>query len=248
MGGMYMPRQHLKRRPDGRYICRYKDRWFTGTTEKEVLQARDNYKLEERRGLAKAPKDLTVRGYATTWLPVHKHDVSTKCYNDYAKQMDALLDVLGDMLLKDVKPSDVKRVWVHYKGYSTSTIKRSRQLFFSMFDTAVDDGLILTNPMKSKHAKAPKGTEGTHRAITPEEQALIQGNSEHFFHPAVMTMLYAGLRRGEALALNIDRDVDFENHCIYVREAVRYDSNQPIVTNPKTEAGSRCIPMVSVLE
>lgn len=62
-----------------------------------------------------------------------------------------------------------------------------------------------------------------------------------------MVMLYAGLRRGEVLALDLDRDVDYFNHCIYVREAVRFDSNQPIITDPKTSAGVRTVPMVSVL-
>lgn len=46
---------------------------------------------------------------------------------------------------------------------------------------------------------------------------MILDNSSHWFHPAVMVMLYAGLRRGEALALDLDRDVDYINHCIYVR-------------------------------
>lgn len=86
-----------------------------------------------------------------------------------------------------------------------------------MFDTAVDDGYIRTSPMKSKHARPPKGTEGTHRAISDAERQLILDNSAHPFHLAVMVMLYAGLRRGEALALDLDRDVDYINHCIYVR-------------------------------
>lgn len=109
-----------------------------------------------------------MREYAAKWLPVHKNDVGTKCYNDYAKQLDVLMESIGDMILQDVKPSDIKRVWIHYSGYSASTIKRTKQLFFSMFDTACDDGYIRTNPMKSKHAKPPEGTRGTHRAITKE--------------------------------------------------------------------------------
>lgn len=108
----------------------------------------------------------TVRDYAASWLPVHKHDVSMKCYNDYAKQMDAMIDAIGDMFIQDVRPSDIKRIWLHYDGYSASTIKRSSQLFYAMFDTACDDGYIRTNPMKSRHAQPPRGTEGTHRAIT----------------------------------------------------------------------------------
>ena len=42
-----MPRQkkqHLKKRKDGRYFCRYKDKWFTGYDEQEVLEQREEYK------------------------------------------------------------------------------------------------------------------------------------------------------------------------------------------------------------
>lgn len=204
--------------------------------------------MQEAQGMKKDAAHTSVRDYAAEWLPVHKADVSTKCYNDYAKQLNILLDAIGDMLIQDVKPSDIKKVWLHYIGYSASTIKRSKQLFYAMFDTACDDGYIRTNPMKSKHAQPPEGTRGTHRAITQAERELILGNSAHPFHAAVMVMLYAGLRRGEALALDLDRDVDYINHCIYVREAVRYDSNQPIITTPKTSAGIRTVPMVRILE
>lgn len=77
---------------------------------------------------------------------------------------------------------------------------------------------------------------------------MIHANSAHHFHLAVMVMLYAGLRRGEALAIDLDRDVDYINHCIYVREAVRFDSNQAIISDPKTAAGVRTVPMVKLLE
>lgn len=243
-----MARQHLKKRKDGRYACRYKDQWFMGNTESEVLEAREAYKLQEKMGMRKDAAHTTVADYASQWLPVHKHGVDKKTYNDYAKQINALLDAIGSMNIQEVKPSDIQRVWLHYDGYSDSTIKRSHQLFFSMFDTACDDGYIRVNPMKSKHAHPPKGTIGTHRAITNDERQLILSNSQHFFHPVIMVMLYAGLRRGEALALDLDRDVDYNNHCIHVRQAVRYESNQPILDDPKTEAGTRSIPMLHILE
>ena len=35
-------KQHLKPRPDGRYVCRYKDQFFYRATEDEALQAREN--------------------------------------------------------------------------------------------------------------------------------------------------------------------------------------------------------------
>ena len=70
----------------------------------------------------------------------------------------------------------------------------------------------------------------------------------HRLRPAVMVMLYAGLRRGEAMALNVDRDVDFSALTITVREAVRFDpSGLPMIVQPKTQAGIRTVPMLEGL-
>lgn len=113
-----MARQHLKQRADGRYACRYHDKWFMGATEKEALAARDAYKLQEKQGMKKDAAYTTIREYAAYWLPIHKATVSNRCYNDYAKQMNVLIDTIGNMILQDVKPSDIQRVWLHYAGYS----------------------------------------------------------------------------------------------------------------------------------
>lgn len=238
-----MPRQTLKRRADGRYRCKYKERYFYGETQAEALQAREEYKRWEAAGLKAAP---TVRTYAAEWLPIHKGTVISKTYNDYASQVDALIDILGDMRLDEVKPSDIKRVYtMHYNGYSASTIKRARMLYDGIFDSAVADGYIRINPCKSDTAKPHKGTEGSHRAITTEERKLIH-EVQHPFRAAIMTMLYAGLRRGEVLALH-SSDLDFNRKTIYVHQAIRYDSNQPILTTPKTDAGTRIVPMFNPL-
>ena len=48
-----MPRQkkqHLKRRKDGRFACRYKDQWFYGQTEEEALEARELINMGVQRG------------------------------------------------------------------------------------------------------------------------------------------------------------------------------------------------------
>lgn len=78
-----MPCQTLKQRPDGRYACKYKGKFFYGATQTEALAAREEYKRQEKSGINAAP--VTVGEYAARWLPVHKASVGTKTYNDYAK-------------------------------------------------------------------------------------------------------------------------------------------------------------------
>lgn len=237
-----MPRQRLTQREDGRFRCKYKDRYFYGATQREAQQKRDDYKRMIEAGMKAAAAGLTVKAYAPRWLRSHKAAVSDKTYNDYAKQLNALVSCIGHLRLIDVTPDDIKDVFsTHYLEYSASTIKRARMLYIALFDSAIDSGYARTNPCKSKNAQPHKGYAGTHRAITDEERKLIW-ETDSRFRLGALVMLYAGLRRGEALALTMD-DVDFERKTIHVRQAIRYDSNQPIITAPKTAQGVRDVPL-----
>ena len=242
-----MPRakkQRLKQRADGRYACRYRDQWFYGDTEDSALEAREAYKRQERAGEA-ARYDPTVQEYAGKWLPLHKSGVSDKCYNDYAKQLEDLCECIGSQKIKKVTVDDAATVWEHYKSYSASTIKRARMLYVSLFDTAIENDLIRKNPFRGRFAQPPKGTIGTHRALTDEEINLVR-ETPHRMQCAALIMLYAGLRRGEVLALTM-RDVDLTAGTITVNKAIRFDGNRPVISRPKTASGVRSVPILSVL-
>lgn len=193
----------MKKRSDGRFVCRWKNHFFYGSTQAEAKRNRDTYKRMVEDGMRAALVGITVHQYTLEWLPVHKASVSRKCYNDYAAQLDKLVAVIGHLYIADVKPSDIKSVFATYVGYSASTIHRAQMLYKSLFDSAQADGYIRTNPCRSEQAKPHKGTSGTHRIITDEERALIL-STPHRMQCAAMIMLYAGLRRGEVLAINLD--------------------------------------------
>lgn len=238
-------RQKLKPRSDGRFVCYYKEKAFYGSTSDEALAKREIYKQQIRLHQQNAGL-YTVGEYANQWLPLYKADCSDKTYRDYAKQLETMVETIGDLPLDAVRPDHVQEVYARYKAYSASTIKRARMLYIDMFDAAVDNGYALSNPFRSRSVKPPKGYSGTHRLITEAEREAIIISTDPF-RPAMMVMLYAGLRRGEALALDLDRDVDLDAKTIHVRYAVRFDSNQPILADPKTEAGERIIDIPEIL-
>lgn len=238
------PRKSLKQRPDGRYACKYKGRFFYGTTSKEAYAARDAFIRREASG-QRLVRAVTVRDYAVRWLPLYKADVSVKCYNDYAKQLEALFPVIGDKLLSAVTVDDVAAVWQHFLGYSASTIHRAHMLYKDLFNTAIENDLCIKNPFKSKLAQPPSGSAGSHRALEDDEVSLIL-RVPHRFQLAALVMLYAGLRRGEVLALSSD-DIDLRAGVIRVDKAVRFESNQPLLVDPKTSAGHRTVPVLSPL-
>ena len=240
-----MPRPTLKKRADGRYRCKYHDQYFYGATVSEAFAARDAYIHGERTAQA---REHLVRYYAANWLRVHKAHVSGRTYDDYSRYVDTLIAELGDRPVGEVTVSEIKASYAtRYLTASASALHKARMLYISIWDTAVEEGVAKRNPCRSEQARPHKGTAGTHRQLTPEEDALLL-QVDHPFKYTVLAMRYAGLRRGEALALDIDRDVDFDRKVIYVREAVQFDENTPTVKTPKTEAGVRVIPLFSILE
>lgn len=242
-----MPRrkkEELKQRKDGRYKCVYHGKVFMAWSSDDAIAKREAYKRQEAAGEYMHVNGISVSAYIDKWLPLHKSDVSPKCYNDYRKQLDALSDVIGNKLMREVTVDDAAAVWKHYKGYSASTIKRAKMLYVALFDSAIENDLCRKNPFRGRFAQPPKAPSGTHRALTDEETALIR-STPHRVQLAAMIMLYAGLRRGEVLALTSQDITPTE---IIVKKSVRFDGNRPTIVAPKTAAGTRRVPILSTLQ
>lgn len=244
-----MPRikkQHLKQRPDGRYACRYKDQWFYGDTEEEALSARDAYKEAEKAGNV-FRDDVTLAEYAAFWLPVSRPSVSEGTYRGLATHLEKLCRHLGSLPLADIRPLQIKQVYTdEYLGLSQSYINGAKQLFTALFDSAVENRLCKSNPIRSKDAQPHKGTVGGHRAITDQERWYIDHYcADHRAHAAVMAMLYAGLRPQEMKALDIDKAIDLENSRVIVNATAHKDGMYAyqVTDEMKTENGRRTVPL-----
>ena len=249
-----MPRvkkQRLKQRPDGRYRCAYKGHLFYGRDPDEALALREEYKRQEAAGEYRR-QNPTVSEYAAEWLPKRVVDVAPQTKKELTGLMQKLTAALGDRYVRDVVSGDIKGVYTEkFSGYSDSYIRAAAQLYRGMFDAAVDDGLIRTNPARKTSAKPHKGTQAESRAITAQEREWIETLcTDHRAHAAVMAMLYAGIRPQEAKAMNIDRDIDRKAGVLYVNESVhmintnQYESTRKL----KTDFSRRTVPLFAPLK
>lgn len=248
-----MPRkkkERLKIRKDGRYKCKYHGIQFYGETPEAAFAARDEYIRDQEKGFRRQ----TVTEYALPWLRRSFPEVADSTYTGLAIHLQHLIDEIGDKQIDSVVPSDIKQVYsVQYKGRSNSYLKAAKQLFSSLFDSAVADGLCRSNPARDKTAKPQKGNKPKERKLTKQQREWIETLcTDHRAWPAVMTMLYAGVRPQEMKAIDIDRDVDFTNDFITVRETAHIspENGQKYAYNGdgKTEWSNRRIPLLPPLK
>lgn len=252
-----MPQARLKKRKDGRYLCKANGIAFYGYTEREAKEKRARYLAEIANGLDSNQTDTTLFEYAGRWLPVYRAECCEKAYRLYGNILDAFIAFLPHGIrLRDVRKTQIVAYFNTLANYSPTHISKHVTTIRGMFEAAKEDGIIAKDPTFG--ATVPKGVEGryqhrpledwerqlVHQMLTVEYKAGGKTVKGHPFAAAAMAMLYQGLRKGEALAFDIDRDIDFENGRVYVREALSFsESHRGHIKDPKTGAGVRDLPL-----
>lgn len=122
---------------------------------------------------------------------------------------------------------------------SNKTLQGIKQAGSGVFRLAIASRAIEYNPME--FVRIPKTTPATTREPIQEQQKEWIENTPHRAQRAAMIMLYAGLRKGECVALTRP-DIDLLAQEITVSKAVTFDeSGQPRIKSTKTEAGIRVV-------
>ena len=243
-----MPRQKLTKRADGYYKAKYHGKQFYGKTQAEAIRLRDEYKAQEQMGLSHDLDGVTFLDYGLNWLKTYRTGCGIALQKQYAGMVRFAAEHLRKKYIRDINTNDLQAIFNKLTVYSSSYVSKFASIMNSIFRNAVANGALLRDPMDGVQRPKCKKTGG-HRALKPWERELVRTTwQEHDFGLAAMVMLYTGFRRGEVLALDIDRDVDFENMTISVREAVSFsEGNQPTITDGKAEAAIRTVPLFEPL-
>jgi integrase len=231
-----MPRPktfHYKRQKDGYFHCETNGHHIKAKTEEELIAKKKAY---AKQGTVTTVQ--TVAEYATYWLPIHKASVKASTFNAYLSILTTAVKPIGGIFLHELTSDHIAEALAALSGKSASYIHKARLLLMEILDSATDAGYIPKNPARASSVKAPKGTRGTHRAITQAERTAIEATT-HRMRLAALIMLYCGLRRGELLGLKAE---DIAGDSLTVRRAVYYVSNQPILSDTKTAASVRTVP------
>lgn len=237
-------------RSDGRYQGYYRD----ADGVRHALCDRDpaalHRRLRERSG-APAPSEEKSRRFcavADRWEREHREEISVPTWKNYAPHMEALRGMYADRSIDEITAGDVNAhlLRLRAQGYSRTVVNSVRSLYRMIFDFAIREGLVQFNPVSA--VRLPRNLPHGRRTA-PDDEAMrtILRSADDGFGLFPALLLCTGLRKSEALAL-LWTDVDFKRMEISITKALTYPTGSTAeVKPPKTEAGTRIVPIPLVL-
>ena len=252
-----MPAKY-KKRADGRYATHVTiGTKSDGRPQRKTVYAKTMRELEEKAaelrrqvGAGSIVDDggITVGQWAYEWLKTYKTGIAPSSFEVYEVSLRAhIIPALGHMKLKNVKPFHVQGLINAMSGKGlTRATEKAAMTAKQLFNRAVENGLITKSP--AVVLEMPTKVKREKRALSEVEKNAFESAALDLTEKAfVLTMLYAGLRRGEVLALTWD-DIDIDKKTISISKTWTVHGNEGVIKpSPKTKAGNREIPMTGNL-
>ncbi|MGH2976499.1 MAG: tyrosine-type recombinase/integrase, partial [Solirubrobacterales bacterium] len=169
----------------------------------------------------------TFHHFASDWLEARKPELRPETVRDYSWALtDHLLPFFKDHLLTEISIREVDRYTAAKAAegvLSNNSINKTVTRLSQILGTALEYELVATNPAAGKRRRL-KRTKPQRSWVEPEQLPSLLAACSRWHRPIVATMAGAGLRVGEACALNWSA-VNVATGTITVRES-------------KTEAGA----------
>lgn len=191
------------------------------------------------------------KDYALNWFELYsKPNIDKTTAVTYQRQLELhLIPVFGKMDIEDITVDDIQRFFNRMSG-AKSTKNKVRLVFNMIFEAAIEDDIVMKNPLKSKRLKITGTASIPTKEYTVEQMRQIVANIPKV--EKLQDQQYLALqalhplRLEEVLGLKWE-DVDTENMTLHICRAVTHPNrNQPIVKETKTELSTRTIGLSTI--
>ena len=231
-------------------------------------------KLSEISGRLKsnsyeAMETKTFGQLMSEWLLVFKKSaVSPRTFEGIIRNFRLHIEpLIGKMKVYEIDNYAIQKLVNNLmeQGYSNDTVKKCKHLLNQFFEYAIDNKWILANPtlkvkIKGKRNIYQANDDEKYKAMPPEIRDkfldALNKDEANFIKPLCITLMFVGLRIGEALALKW-KNIDFDNKTIKVERAItqvpKFDEQGNIkdritvIGDTKTICSVREIPVADIV-
>lgn len=243
----------ISQRKDGLYTARYTNRrgkrkqaYFKKLQECRQWIADERF--QDEHGSVEAMENMTVDAWFKYWITEIKgKNVRPNTIRNYNERYNKnIKDHIGNLLLSEVKPLHCQGILNKMADtYRNSTIEQTRVALFTLFESAVENELIIKNPV-TKGIKCISGKPSKEkRVLTLEEQRLfLEGAKACSNYNQYAFLLQTGLRTGEMVGLKWS-DIDFDKKIMHIRRTMEYRHSvgEWRIGEPKSKSGYRDVPL-----
>jgi integrase len=200
----------------------------------EAFDAQIKHELDTGTYVAPEDADTPFKAFAEEWRKIQDHDVRTAERHERQLRLH-VYPVIGNRTLRELdKRPSLTKAWV--KGIKASVSYRNHIVLdvSSIFNAAIDDGLMRKNPTKArsvKRTKAPK--EPVH--TWPLE--WIDGMADQlprFWSIVPYLTAGTGMRQGEVFGFAVE-DANFLHRMVHVRRQIRLIGNELVFSPIKND-------------
>lgn len=217
---------------------------FYGATKQKAIKKYEQFLIDQSKEVQKKTI-VYFSDVADEWLTTKEGAVQPATYNGYKYKVEAMKVQWNDTLIDEIRDADIKRYLNKLsKDQSENTVRKVIIYLNAIFEFAISNELLIRNPMKdtklpviARKPKKPKWyTKEQERAVIDHSKTMgVDGLT-------VFIPLKTGARPGEVIALNPDRDIDWENKTLHIQETVKRASPKK-TGKTKTETSDRIIPV-----
>jgi integrase len=234
----------IDRRPNGKWRARWREypggpqkaRHFARKLDAERFLVDVQHKMLTGAYVDPAAGRITLDAYADQWLARQQWRASSVVTATNA--LAHARRTLGSRPLGSIRKGDVQAL-VAGLALAPGTVENVHAKLSTLFEAAVEDGLLARNPAKG--AKLPSTAAGEVVPPTADQVAAVYEAAEPWLRPAVVLGAGLGLRSGEATGLTLDR-------VLWLERVVRVDrqwlSRHGLAEfgPPKSKASHRMVP------
>ncbi len=202
-----------QRKGDGKWVASFCEQ-VNGQTKRRVIYAKSQREAKARlrqalnrvdQGLPGVDASNTFKEVAESWrrTAMRTSGLSTASTDAYVGALKRkVYPVIGDVKLKDLKPSHVSKVLVAMQddGLSNAYQNTAHKAMSAVFRFAMGEGLMASNPALSVKVKRANSKE---KVVPDREQvlAMIDGAEDQRLKALVCVLAYTGVRISEALGI-----------------------------------------------
>ncbi|SET81720.1 site-specific integrase [Nonomuraea wenchangensis] len=242
----------MKRGTTWSYVIRVRDpetgeskpKWVGGfASEDDAKAARDEARVNARRGEYVDRNEITVSDYLDMWIEDHAMEIKPGTLEDYRTGLRLYVKpYIGKMRLQAVRPSTITKLYRDLlakgskdgKPLKVSTVTHTHAILRRAFrDAVLVHEFISSSPVeKAKRPRADLDGPGTIWTAAQLRTFLTLART-HRLHAFFHLASYTGARRGELLNLRW-RDIDLDGKRITIKGSVGVVEGQRVEGTTKS--------------